>query len=272
MINAYVFKYCIRNIVYDLGFYGGKMQVKYVSLPLLLLALVVYVVGFYFTYTLVTDLLELVEVMEAVSSINFDLRIDKLNIIEEKPGLIRITGESSINITWGKPSEKPGPTIIFNYKDEVLAKIILSKMNREYYKTFNFTLHASPSDINKYINVHVIVNTSAGEIKVTKKLFNISNIIAFAGFSIENMRLYTRDNDLRLDFNIRTNYPVKIPISIVLRDKNGDIVVNSSLTDFNTFENNPYHVSITLFKGSKPIKFICIEVYGAEIIRTEIKR
>ena len=138
MINAYVFKYCIQNIVYDLGFYGGKMQVKYVSLPLLLLALVVYVVGFYFTYTLVTDLLELVDVMEAVSSINFDLRIDKLNIIEEKPGLIRITGELSINITWGKPSEKPGPTIILNYKDEVLAKIILSKMNRGYYKTFNF--------------------------------------------------------------------------------------------------------------------------------------
>lgn len=249
------------------------VSLKIISSSLLLLSIIIYVFGVYLVIDLINNIFVLGKIIESLSTINFEVGINQLQYRAMNNSCIEVLGEVSINITWRKPVREVYPVIIFIYDNVELVKIVLNYTTPEYSNDFNVLLYIKPEDLldpDKYVSIYIGVDTRIGRFYLLKKILNASDILLLAKFLIEDISIYSVNEHYRFEFDIRTYYPVKIPITIELCDETSKVITSYSLDDFNTFNENPYHVIIDVYTDPSSIKYLCITIYGVRLVKIEI--
>ncbi|RLG83246.1 MAG: hypothetical protein DRO40_05215 [Thermoprotei archaeon] len=245
------------------------MYNKVLFTALIVAGIVFYAIAALHVYQLVSNFQNnILPMFEALSSIRMNYRIESINITQVNDGKIEVLVKAVINITWDKEVPVKGPVLEISWMNNTIGRIEIKSLDEPFMNqplTMRFLV--GKQDIGEQVYLTAIIDTDIGVIKLVQPIANLSTILSQTGIAIEDIRVVRHQNIDYLVFSITSSKnTVKLPIRIVLLDRNKDVLLEKYCEDFYVDPSSKYEVSIDVTDiDLDNVKYIKIMVYDAQI-------
>jgi hypothetical protein len=235
---------------------------------LISLGILFYVLSVFQLYNLVSIFQnETIPLLDTLSTMRFNLRVQSLNITNTTNGL-KVSSIIILNITWSKKVNLRGPILEIIWKNKSIAKINITRLNKPVInKKVYLSFIVSNKDLSRKFYLGANIISRIGSLRLVQPIFNASTILQQVRLGIENLHIERIDDKNYLVFNI-TSYSstIKTPINIKLLDEGINTLKNELVNNFSVSPRSKFEVRIDVTGiDYKSIKYIEIDASGLRI-------